>query len=288
MDRTSQALETGAAKTERATILHPTDFTGGGELAFTHALRIALRAKLALTLLRVKSETDVSPHVSGLRPVVDVLVRWNMLSANARESSLESELDLRVSSVCFPAVNVRTGILDFLEAHPFELAVIATRRQKGLAHWLDASVEHKALRMANGMILFLRDGERGFVDRKRGDIKLLRVLVPIDDNIDFSPSIYRLDGLIKTLSAAAELHFLHVGAHAPNIVDKSGQFRRAPIQLRQGPVVDTILEVAQRLRVDLIAMPTGGRHGLLGALRGSVTARILGNGHWPLLTTPLS
>jgi nucleotide-binding universal stress UspA family protein len=279
----------GSANAERATILHPTDFAGGGELAFVHALRIALKGKLALSLLRVKSEAEVSPHISGLRHVVDMLARWNLLSANSPASSLESALDLRVSSVTVPAVNVRTGILDFLDSHPCELAVIATHRPKGLAHWLDASVEQKALRRTNSsMILFLRDGERGFVDLKRGEIRLRKILVPIDDNLDFSPSIYRLDALIKSLDPEAELHFLHVGAHAPNSSDRQGQFRRVPILTRQGAVVDTILEVAHRLAVDLVAMPTGGRHGLLGALRGSVTARVLDHGHWPLLAVPLS
>ncbi|MFZ0207032.1 MAG: hypothetical protein WAL59_13115 [Roseiarcus sp.] len=70
--------------------------------------------------------------------------------------------------------------MDFLDAHPFDLAVIATHERKGLAHWLDASVEQKALRK------------------------------------------------------------------------------------------------------------TGGRHGLVGALRGSVTARIFDGAHWPLLAVPLS
>jgi nucleotide-binding universal stress UspA family protein len=277
----------GSAKIERATILHPTDFNGG-ELAFAHALRISLKAKQALLLLRVKSEADVSPHISGLRRVVEVLVRWNMLSADAPASALVSHLDLQVSSVSIPAVNVRSGILDFLDAHPSELTVIATRRQKGLAHWLDASVEQTALRHTNSMILFLRDGEHGFVDLKHGEIKLRKVLVPIDDKMDFFPSIYRLDGLIKSISPAAELHFLHVGAHAPDFADREGQFRRASVLLRQGAVVDTIIEVGHRLGVDLIAMPTGGRHGLLGALRGSVTARILEYAHWPLLAVPLT
>ena len=277
----------GSTKTERATLLHPTEFTGGGELAFAHALRIALKAKQVLSLLRVKSEDEVSPHVSGLKHVVEVLVRWNMLSASAPASALESELDLQVSSVTVPAVNVRTGILDFLDAHPCELAVIATHAKKGLAHWLDASIEQKVLRKTNCMILFLRDGERGFVDLKRGEIKLRKVLVPIDDNMDFFPSIYRLDGLITRLSPAAELHFLHVGAEAPHFVDEQGEFRRQPILVRPGPVADTILKVAHRLAVDLVAMPTGGRHGLLGALRGSVTARILDDAHFPLLAVPL-
>jgi nucleotide-binding universal stress UspA family protein len=211
-----------------------------------------------------------------------------MLSADAPASALKTELDLEVSSVSVPAVNVRSGILDFLDAHPFELAVIATHERNGLAHWLDASVEQEALRKTNCMILFLRDGERGFVDLKRGEIKLRKVLVPIDEKMDFFLSIYQLKGLLESLSPAADLHFLHVGAHAPNFVDEQGEFPRQLVLTRQGPVVDTILEVAHRLAVDLIAMPTGGRHGLLGALRGSLTARILDYAHWPLLAVPLS
>ena len=50
--------------------------------------------------------------------------------------------------------------------------------------------------------------------------------------------------------------------------------------------MDTILEVAHCLAIDLIAMPTGGRRGLLGALRGSV--RVLDDAQWPLLAVPLS
>jgi hypothetical protein len=34
-------------------------------------------------------------------------------------------------------------------------------------------------------------------------------------------------------------------------------------------------------------MPTAGRHGLIGALRGSTTARVLEDGRWPLVATPM-
>jgi nucleotide-binding universal stress UspA family protein len=276
-----------SAKAERATILHPTDFTGGGEAAFAHALRIALKTKHALSLLRVKEPAEASPHISGLRHVVDVAVRWNMLSANAEEAALETSLGLQVSAVTVPAVNARTGILDYLDAHPCDLAVIATFAQKGLAHFLDATVEQSALRGANSMMLFLRDGERGFVDRKTGEIKLRKVLVPIDDGNNFFPSVYRMDALIRNISSSAELYFLHAGARPPTIIDEKGDFRGEKIHLREGPVVEGILETARRIGADLIAMPTGGRHGLIGALRGSVTARILDDARWPLLAAPL-
>ena len=220
----------------------------------------------------MKGQAEVSPHVSGLRHVIEVLVRWNMLSADAPASALESELDLEVSSVSVPAVNVRTGILDFLDAHPFELAVIATHKQKGLAHWLDARRAKEALRKTDGVILFLRDGERGIVGLKRGEIKLQKVLVPIDNNIDFSPSIYRLNGLLESLDPRRNCTFCMSARACAEFCRQKKKFRRQPILTRQGPVVQRLFEVAHRLAVDLIAMPTGGRHGLLGALHGSVTA----------------
>jgi nucleotide-binding universal stress UspA family protein len=275
-----------SATGERATILHPTDFAGGGELAFVHALRIALRTKYALSLLRVRREDDATPTLSGLRHVIEVLARWKMLNANAPISALASELDLQASSVGVPAVNVRTGILDYLDHHPCELTVIATHERKGLAHWLDVSVEQTALRSPSGMILFLRDGEHGFVDPKTGEIHLRKILVPIDGGVELFPSIYRLEALTRRISMDAEIHFFHVGVRAPAIRDSKGDFLNAPVQVRQGPLVETILEAARRMGVDVIAMPTAGRHGLIGALRSGVTARILDDARWPLLAIP--
>ena len=66
-------------------------------------------------------------------------------------------------------------------------------------------------------------------------------------------------------------HFLHIGDDPPRL-DLGGE---AKIEVRQGPVVETILQVAQKDRVDMIAMPTAGQQGFLGALRGSTTEQVL-------------
>jgi nucleotide-binding universal stress UspA family protein len=52
-------------------------------------------------------------------------------------------------------------------------------------------------------------------------------------------------------------------------------------------VVDTILRTADELQADIIAMPTAGRHGLLDAVRGSTSARVVDDAHWPLLAVPV-
>ena len=77
------------------------------------------------------------------------------------------------------------------------------------------------------------------------------------------------------------------GKRAPELADEHGEPLNLPIMVREGPVVDTILAVADELKADAIAMPTAGRHGLLDAARGSTTAKILDDASWPLLAVPV-
>lgn len=55
----------------------------------------------------------------------------------------------------------------------------------------------------------------------------------------------------------------------------------------EGPVVETILRVADERNVDLIAMPTARHYGLTDAFRGSTTSRVIAQSRCPVLTLPL-
>ena len=56
--------------------------------------------------------------------------------------------------------------------------------------------------------------------------------------------------------------------------------------VRQGEVVEQILQVAAERSADLIVMTTQGHHGFLDALRGSTTERVLHGARCPLLAVP--
>lgn len=66
-----------------------------------------------------------------------------------------------------------------------------------------------------------------------------------------------------------------------------GEFSKRGFQVRtvveRGPVVNTIINVAKREKVDLIAMASHGRTGLLRAFYGSVAAGVLNKVDRPLL-----
>ena len=113
------------------------------------------------------------------------------------------------------------------------------------------------------------------------------ILVPIDDRPACIPALRRIEARIKLISPGARIQLLHVGERAPELSDGQGRPLDLPVIARQGPVAETIFQAAAELRADMIAMPTAGRHGLLGAVRGSTTARVLDDARWPLVAVPM-
>jgi nucleotide-binding universal stress UspA family protein len=210
-----------------------------------------------------------------------------MLDPDAQPDCFERELGLRVSSMSVPARNARTGILDFLDSHPCDLVVLATHENKRMARWFDVSAQRGVLRKGRTASLFLREAEKGFVDARTGALLLQTILVPIDDRAASIPALRRIEARVRLISPGARIQLLHVGERAPEMIDAQGEPLDLPVIARQGAVVETILKTAAELNADMIAMPTAGRHGLLAAVRGSTTARVLDDARWPLVAVPM-
>jgi nucleotide-binding universal stress UspA family protein len=272
----------------RATIVHPTDFAAGAAAAFAHALAMTVASKAELRLLRVRVEDG--PYLSqthGLRQVRDLLARWGIVDKDAPYDRWDARLDFRVSSSSIAARNPRAGVLDYLDDSPCDLVVLASYPNRSPALWLDGSVHGRLLRQGRLMSLFIRESERGFVDMDTGAITLKKILVPIDASLDSVSAIRRLKSILKLSACEASLEIMHVGKRAPEPIGENGEPFGRPILLREGPVVDTILATASELDVGAIAMPTAGRHGLIDAMRGSTSARIVDDGRWPVLALPV-
>jgi len=273
---------------QRPVIVHPTDFAPGDAAAMAHAVAMALASKsiLRLLLVRIDNESFYSP-TQGLRQVRDLLVGWGVLGPDAAYDRWEKELDLQVSSISIAARNARAGILEYLEDAFCNLVVLANYPNKALTRWTDVSVHTRLLRKGQMMSLFVREGRRGFVDPKTGAIGLNRILMPIAGGIDSVPAIRRIQAMLALIESQAEIKLMHVGKRPPELVDQDGVALDMPILLVDGAVVESILAVAEDLKVNAIAMPTAGRHGLLDAVRGSASAHVLEDARWPLLAVPV-
>ena len=209
-----------------------------------------------------------------------------MLGPNAQPESWRASSTCGWTASACPRRACARAYLGYLDDHPCDLAVIATQAHKGLARWLEVSVSKRALRKANTMILLMREGGARLCRHEDRRLKLNKVLMPVDDKIDALAALARADALIEQIGFGTEIQLLHVGTHAPTLAIPKGSAARRPLLLREGPIAPTILEVAHRVSADLIAMPTAGRSGLLGALRGSVTAKIIDDARWPVLSIP--
>jgi nucleotide-binding universal stress UspA family protein len=270
---------------EHPTLVHPTDYAETGRHAFAHAVRLALRGRYALSLLNIASG-ELGRRHSGVRETMDLLARWNMAPTGAVDAAnLERDLGISVVAVAIPANDVRGSVIDYLESHRCDLAVIATRQHRGLSRWLERSLAERATRRAQTLALLMRENARGFVDAETGAMRLQRILVSAEDGVDLTLALQRIDDFVDLLGFPVDICLLHVGSASDDLVlPQDG--RKRHIIFREGPVADTILETARRISADVIAMPTNKKSGVVAALRGSVTAEILDDGRWPVLSVP--
>lgn len=267
-------------------ILHPTDFSRPSALAFAHALRIAIAAKARFFVVNATRDETVSDQAAFPR-VRRTLAGWGLADENESEAAIADRLGLKVTKVGLLGQDPVTGILDFLDRHPCDLIVLATRGREGLPRWLHGSVAETVSRRAETQTLFISPRTRAFVEPSDGVVRLRHVLVPVDHEPPPVPAldaISRFPGLLGAHDA--KLHLLHVGDTPPVIRAAADPTVCTPVDVRTGDVVETILEVAHMADIDLIAMPTAGHDGFLDAVRGSTTERVLRHAPCPVLAVP--
>jgi nucleotide-binding universal stress UspA family protein len=267
-------------------IVHPTDFSDGSADAFAHALRIALATKSKLYLVHVAGsqyldEQDGFPHIRS------ALALWRLLEENDPPDAVVQKLGIAVAKVGLRHENPLRGLLSFLDEHPSDLVVLATHGRDGLAHWMRGSIAEQLSRTARLPTLFLPPSARGFVDQASGELQLSRVLVPVDHVPHPAAALNTIREFIRPISdQGTAVGLLHVGKIAP-LIQNEANGAILPVALRAGEVVGAILEVADEQQAELIAMPTTGHHGILDALRGSTTERVLRHAPCPVLAIPV-
>jgi nucleotide-binding universal stress UspA family protein len=264
-------------------IFHPSDFSETSELAFAHALAIALLRKSDLSILHAgRGNREDWSQFPAVRKTLE---RWEVLAPGSPRSAVFEKLGVRVTKVNTRGHPVQAS-LDHIDEQKPDLVVLATRGRHGLPLWLKPSVAQAIARRTSAMTLFVPRGCRGIVSID-GTIHLRRILLPVDHEPDAQEAVIRA---VRTAEAfgdeSVEVVILHVdGGDLP-------QFKRPPSQActwkethGEGDVAAAILGAALE-DVDLIIMATEGRQGIVDALRGSVTERVVRGAPCPVLAVP--
>lgn len=261
-------------------ILHPTDYSETSRTAFAHALRLSLAARSALHVLHVDDagrETAWDRFPNAL----DLLKQWKMLDPGAAQADVERVLGVRVNKDALGSANIAGAISAFAESCACDLMVLLTHGSSWMGRILKGSVAEASARLTHAPALFLHEGERGFVDQESGKIRLHRVLMPVSADVLPMHAWGVASSLVRGLDPMAAFQLIHVGDTMPTFGNMLPH-----IELKRGPVVETILDVAAQMKPDLIVMATAGHHDLFDDLRGSTTERVMRKAPCPVLAIP--
>jgi nucleotide-binding universal stress UspA family protein len=216
---------------------------------------MALTLRCEFTLFHAGEAEDGDEEWALIPGVREVLERWGYLEKGSPRSAVFQKVAVRVRKVYIPSRNATGELAKFLADEPVDLVVVGTNGHDGPPPWLLHSMSHRLSQDTRTMTMFVPSsgGAAAFSNEE-----------------------------------TVEMDMLHVGeeTHVPCLALPERDYLRWQFLMRPGNVPDQILRAACERKSDLIAMTTDGTAGLLGALRGSVTERIVRNASCPVLAVP--
>jgi nucleotide-binding universal stress UspA family protein len=262
-------------------IAHPTDLSPQGTAAFEHALSLALANRCRLDVLHV-DEPGEHPGWADFPQVRQTLQRWGVLPPGAPVEAVRETTGVEVRKVGIHDHDPVVGMSRYLEEHPANLIVMASHGRAGIDRLLNSSVSADLVQAVRAPTLILGPAARPFIDPTNGRLAISKILVPVDHEPDPYEAILLLEGIAENFSAT--LDFVHVGAAPPALRDR----RDGPREVRtiEGPVVESLLAEAEG--ASAVAMPMAGARGLVDALRGSTTERVVREVTCPVLALPVA
>ncbi len=271
-------------------IFHPTDFSRASEIAFLHALKIALQSRAMLHIMHVergRRRTKPITAWTDFPGVRKTLGRWGVGLKHDGQNPIPS---VYVSKFLSAGPDPLASMLRHFHRFPPDLVVLATHQRGGLARWLYKSIGEPLARSSGAMTLFLPREGRGFISLRDGSVSLKKILVPIDNEPDPQIAVNKASLLARGLgSTAAAIKLLHVGPGdgVPRVEWRPRAGWSCETVVRGGEVVEEITRTATEWDADLIAMATQGHLDFLDALRGSTTERVLRRTRCPILAVPV-
>jgi len=268
-------------------VFHLTDFSAASEVAFAHALAIALVSKADLTLLHASA--DATEEDWRRFPAVRrTLERWGLLETGSERKDVFEKLAVRVKKVNIGSGRPVSAILDYLAGSPTDLIVASTDAGHGALGVGRSTTPEDLARRSGALTLFVPSGASGFVSARDGSLSLRRILVPICEDPAPTLAVESARRIAQALGdPPVEVTLLHIGdGDAPVVAHPDGEDIRFRQIERGGEVIDGILAAADETGTDLIAMVTNGRSSLGEIVRGSHTERVVRRARCPVLSLP--
>ena len=283
-------------------ILAATDYSETAERAVALAGILALRFLADLHLLHVAVLVEGSNLDEGsLDPL-------QAISEETRRKLLEKSSgnhDVSVTPLLVRGIDPDEVIVETASNLGCDLIVLGTHGRRGLSHLFLGSVAERVVRTSSAPVLTLRadamvelDGvtrilvpydfsdasadairhAAAWADALDGEITLLHVVEPV-----VYPEFYSVDILPDNLTMRLTTRSEEaLGEAAAELLDG----RASSTLVEVGRAADTIVNLADPERFDLVVMATRGLSGLEHVLLGSVAESVLRRCRVPMLTVP--
>lgn len=265
-------------------ILVPLDLTRGDEDTFIHALGLAARCAGKVHPVHVHA-ADTSADWHAMPRARDLLVRWGHLAADAGVEAFEA-LDVEIHPQDLQSGRTLEALVAEASLHRYDLVVATTHARRALGRLLERSTARALARQLSVPVLFLPDRAHGLIDPATGALRLRHVLLPVDEPADAAIEVHAAESFGRMLGVPrAHGTILHVGDEMPPL--RLGAQWSWDTRLVSGSVAQAIGEMAGALACDLTVMATRGRTGLIEAIVGSHTERVLDTSTCPVLAVPI-
>lgn len=294
-------------------ILFPTDFSENSEHAALYAKALAARSGGTIDCVYV---VDMGYDLNGPTGGVYATAADMQRSSDAILAHAQEELDALVRKEHLLGAEVvahlRAGhaaeeIVKLSVELETDLIVMSTRGRSALNRLIFGGTCDKVLRLASAPVLTVKAEEHEFVHGEKHSIDIKRVLCPVDFSHFSHAALPLASNLCREFGATAILAHVvdsrmdypdwtaQVALNNSANVAKSAEkdIAKVAAELTGFPVEQnvsvgipyrTLVDLANSENIDLIVMPTHGRHGLSHALLGSVAEKMVRYASCPVLT----
>ena len=270
-------------------VIVPLDGSPLAEVALPYAEEIAGKMGsnvILFTVLPSEDAEEQQSHETYITKMVNVTKRH---MAKYREKSKSAEIRVGTAT---RIGNPAEGILDYAHAaHPC-LIVMATHGRSGIGRWAVGSVADKVVRstMRQPLLLIRAKGSHSDIRAKR---ILKKVLVPLDGSKESEAVLPYISDVASQLQM--EIVLLRVLPKMNNTYATTETYLQelcnqltengisAGYVIRIGAAADQIIDLADEIASDMVAMTTHGQTAVNIWTLGSVAQKVLLGGNTPLL-----
>lgn len=269
-------------------ILHPTDFSQASEVAFAHALAIAIRNKADLTLLHIATDKDQEMSWDDFPAVRETLERWGILEPGTRRSDVAKTLGIHIEKRIAVDSDPIKAIVELSNLDSFDLLVMGTSGASSF--FIEPPSSLKISQQTRLPTLFVKEGGRACVDLQTGRASLRKVVLAVDHEPSADPAVTRICAMLESLDGVQpEVAVLHVGDESrfPELElpeDVGVAWSRVS---RSGSPSAEIAKYAKEIDADLIFMLTSGKRSFWEMLTGSTVQNVLKHAPCPVFTLPV-